>query len=171
MCVCVCTTQLYIYIYIYAVYIMIQCTEPATPAVISCSELPVSLQEAVLVLKTPSPITALSERGEGFFRQLWVQSFPHFGKEQIKRSKQNSGRHRQMQADADGQADSQPCRRRRLKEREGVTNASFREVSHYRRDLIKFNSTIFTTELSKIQLNQVVPVDWIMFIASLRLTL
>jgi len=55
---------------IYAVYIMIQCTEPATPAVIACSELPVSLQEAVLGLKTPSPITVLSERGEGFFRQL-----------------------------------------------------------------------------------------------------
>src|SRR6218665_433595 len=36
-----------IYIYIYAVYIMIQCTEPATPAVIACSELPVSPQEAV----------------------------------------------------------------------------------------------------------------------------
>ena len=57
-------------IYIYAVYIMIQCTEPATPAVIACSELPISLQEAVLGLKTPSPITVLSERGEGFFRQL-----------------------------------------------------------------------------------------------------
>ena len=62
---CIC-----IYIYIYAVYIMIKCTEPATPAVIACSELPVSLQEAVLDLKTPSPITVLSERGEGFFRQL-----------------------------------------------------------------------------------------------------
>ena len=58
-----------------------------------------------------------------------------------------------MQAEADGQADSQPCRRRRLKEREGVTNVSFREVSHNRRDWIKFNSAIFTTELLKIQLN------------------
>jgi len=57
-------------VYIYAVYIMIQCAEPATPAVIACSELPVFLQEAVLGLKTPSPITVLSERGEGFFRQL-----------------------------------------------------------------------------------------------------
>ena len=47
---------------------MIQCTEPATPAVIACCELPVSLQEAVLGLKTPSPITVLSQRGEGFFR-------------------------------------------------------------------------------------------------------
>src|SRR6218665_2059774 len=53
---------------VYAVYIMIQCTEPATPAVIEYSELPVSLQEAILGLKTPSPITVLSERGEGFFR-------------------------------------------------------------------------------------------------------
>src|SRR6218665_2831823 len=41
---------------------MIQCTEPATPAVIAYSELPVSLQEAVLGLKTPSPLTVLSER-------------------------------------------------------------------------------------------------------------
>ena len=59
-------------IYIYAAYIMIQCTEPATqgPAVIACSELPVSLQEAVLGLKTPSPMTVLLERGEGFFWQL-----------------------------------------------------------------------------------------------------
>jgi len=54
---------------------------------------------------------------------------------------------------ADGQADNQPCRRRRLKEREGVTNVSFRDVSHDRRDSIRFNSAIFTTELSKIQLN------------------
>src|SRR6218665_3653832 len=35
---------------------------PATPAVIAYSELPFSLQEAVLDLKTPSPITVLSER-------------------------------------------------------------------------------------------------------------
>src|SRR6218665_1638373 len=53
---------IYIYICIYAVYIMIQCTEPATPAVIVRCELPVSLPEAVLGLKTPSPITVLSER-------------------------------------------------------------------------------------------------------------
>src|SRR6218665_2548282 len=51
-----------VHIYIYAVYIMIQCTEPATPAVIACCELPVSLQEAVLGLKTLYPITVLSER-------------------------------------------------------------------------------------------------------------
>jgi len=38
-------------------------------------------------------------------------SFPNFGKEQIKRRKTGAGRRRQMQADADGQADSQPCRR------------------------------------------------------------
>ena len=57
-------------IYIYAVYIMIQCTEPATSAVIACSVLPVSLQEAILGLKTLSPITVLLERGEGLFGQL-----------------------------------------------------------------------------------------------------
>src|SRR6218665_3949584 len=46
--------NIYIYIYyIYDVYIMIQCTEPATPAVIATP--PVSLQETVLGLKTPSP--------------------------------------------------------------------------------------------------------------------
>jgi len=77
---------------------MIQCTEPATPAVIACCELPISLQEAVLGLKTPSPITVLSERGEGFFRQLWVESFPHFGKEQIKRRKTGTSN---IQADKD----------------------------------------------------------------------
>src|SRR6218665_1116842 len=59
-----------LYVYIYAVYIMIQCTEPTTPVVIAYSELPVSLQEAILGLKTQSPITVLSERGEGFFLQL-----------------------------------------------------------------------------------------------------
>src|SRR6218665_3230371 len=89
---------MYMYIYIYAVYIMIKCTEPATPAVIACSELPVSLQEAVLDLKTPSPITVLSERGEGFFRQLRVEPFPHFGKDQIKRRKTGASN---IQADAD----------------------------------------------------------------------
>src|SRR6218665_2733897 len=73
--------------YIYAVYIMIQCTEPAIPAVIACSELPVSLQEAVLGLKTPSPMTVLLEREEGFFRQ-----------EQIKRRKTSASN---IQADAD----------------------------------------------------------------------
>ena len=77
---------------------MIQCTEPATPVVIACSELPVSLQEAVLGLKTPSPITVLSERREGFFRQLSVEPFPHFGKEQIKRRKTGASN---IQADAD----------------------------------------------------------------------
>src|SRR6218665_3645956 len=41
---------------------MIQCTEPATRAVIACCELAVSLLEGVLGLKTPSPITVLSER-------------------------------------------------------------------------------------------------------------
>ena len=46
---------------------MIQCTEPATPAVIACCELPVSIQEAVLGLKTPYPITVLSERERASF--------------------------------------------------------------------------------------------------------
>src|SRR6218665_3280000 len=66
------------------------------------------------------------------------------------RRKQYSGRCIQKQAD--GQADSQPCRHRRLKEREGVTNISLRHVSHDRRDWIKFNSAIFacTTELSTL---------------------
>ena len=68
------------------------------------------------------------------------------------RRKQYSGRRIQKQADADRQADSQPCRHQRLKEREGVTNVSFREVSHDRRDWINFNSAIFacTTELLTI---------------------
>src|SRR6218665_1197388 len=45
-----------------AVYIMIQCTEPATPAVIVFCEFPVSLQKAVLGLKTPTSITVLLKR-------------------------------------------------------------------------------------------------------------
>src|SRR6218665_1413111 len=53
---------------------MIQCTEPAAPAVIVFCDFPVSLQEAVSGLKTPSPITVLLERGEGFFWQLQVRS-------------------------------------------------------------------------------------------------
>src|SRR6218665_1126432 len=94
---------------------MIQCTEPATPAVIVFCEFPVSLQEAVLGLKMPTPITVLLERGEGFYRQLKVESFPptlwkRADQKKKDRRKQYSGRHRQMQADSDGQADSQPCR-------------------------------------------------------------
>src|SRR6218665_4062943 len=81
-----------------AVYIMIQCTEPATPAVIVFCEFPVSLQEAVLGLKTPTPITVLLESREGFFRLLQVESFPHFGKEQIKRRKTGTSN---IQADED----------------------------------------------------------------------
>src|SRR6218665_2008923 len=59
---------------------------------------------------------------------------------------------RRIQKQADGQADSPPCRHRPLKEREGETNISFRDVFHDRRDWIKFNSAIFacTTELSTI---------------------
>src|SRR6218665_3819978 len=44
----------------------------------------VSQQEGVLGLKMRSPITVILERGEGFFRRLRVESFPHLGKEQIK---------------------------------------------------------------------------------------
>src|SRR6218665_2498255 len=83
-----------------AVYIMIQCTKPATPAVIVFCEFPVLLQEAVLGLKTPTLITVLLERGEGFFRQLQVEWFPHFGKEQIKRRKTAQAIFRQTQTDA-----------------------------------------------------------------------
>ena len=98
MCVCVC-----------AVYIMIQCTEPATPAVIECSELPVSLQEAVLGLKTPSLITVLSERERASFGNRELCTVPtHWKRADQKkkdRRKQYSGRRRQMQAEVD----SQPC--------------------------------------------------------------
>src|SRR6218665_1927109 len=65
-----------VHICIYAVYIMIQCTEPATPAVIACCELPVSLQEAVLGLKAPSPITVLPERGKTSFRTVVSRVVP-----------------------------------------------------------------------------------------------
>src|SRR6218665_2601085 len=54
---------------------MIQCTEPATPAVIALCELPVSIQEAVLGLKTPYPITVLSERERASFGSCeWSRS-------------------------------------------------------------------------------------------------
>src|SRR6218665_1550583 len=95
-------------IYIYAVYIMIQCTEPATPAVIACCELPVSIQEAVLGLKMLSPKTVLSERGRGLLSVVVGGVVPTLWKraDQKKkdRHKQYSGRCRQMQADANGQA-------------------------------------------------------------------
>src|SRR6218665_3978692 len=76
---------------------MNECTEPATPAVIVFCEFPVSLQEAVLGLKMRTPITVPLERGDGFFRQLQVKSFPHFGKEQIKQRKTGASN---IQADA-----------------------------------------------------------------------
>src|SRR6218665_1127338 len=60
---------------IYAVYIMIQCTEPATPAVTACCGLPVSLPEAILGLKTPSPITVLSE-GRGLLSAVVSRVVP-----------------------------------------------------------------------------------------------
>ena len=67
------------------------------------------------------------------------------------RRKQYSGRCIQKQADADRQVYSQPCQHR-LKEREGVRNVSFREVSHDGRDWNEFNCAILacTTELSMI---------------------
>ena len=96
-------------IYIYAVYIMIQCTEPATPAVKAFCELPVFLQEAVLCLITLSPITVLSE-GRGLLSAVVSSAVPTLGKRADQknkdRHKQYSGRRRQMQAEAD----SQPCR-------------------------------------------------------------
>src|SRR6218665_1328894 len=109
-----------IYIYIYAVYIMIQCTEPATPDVIVCSELPVSLQEAVLGLKTRSLITVLSERGEGFFRQLLVEPFPHFEKEQIKR---------RMTGASNIQADADRCKQRQTVSLVDVTHSLDNNIS------------------------------------------
>src|SRR6218665_4000186 len=92
---------------------MIPCTEPATPAVIVFCEFPVLLQEAVLGVKTLTLITVLLERGEGFFRQLQVEWFPHFGKEQIKRRKTAQAIFRQTQTDASRlrRTDSQPCQR------------------------------------------------------------
>ena len=58
----------------------------------------------------PTSITVLLERGEGFFRvgpTLWKRA----DQKKKDQCKQYSGRLRQMQADANGQADSQPCRR------------------------------------------------------------
>jgi|SRR6218665_206921 len=102
-----------------------------------------------------SPITVVLERGEGFFRRLQVESFPHFEKEQITRRKTGTSN---IQADTDRCKQTQMDRQTVslvdvTEEREGVTNVSFREVSHDRRNSVKFNSAIFTTELLKIQLN------------------
>src|SRR6218665_498920 len=76
---------------------MIQCTEPATPAVIVCCELP-PYRFTTGICFRPFLIIVLLQRGEGFFRQLPVESFPHFGKEQIKRRKTGASN---IQADAD----------------------------------------------------------------------
>src|SRR6218665_1386513 len=80
----------------------------------SMLELPVSLQEAVLGLKTLSPITPIRE-GRGLVSAVVSRVIPTLWKraDQKKkyRRKQYSGRRRQMQADADRQANSQPCRR------------------------------------------------------------
>src|SRR6218665_3418915 len=91
-------------IYIYAVYITIQCTEPATPAVIACSELPVSLQEAVLGLKTPSPIIVLSERREACFGSCELSRSHTLEMSRSKEERPAQAIFRQMQADADGEA-------------------------------------------------------------------
>src|SRR6218665_3621356 len=85
-------------IYIYAVYIMIQCTEPATPAVIVCCELPVSLPEAVLGLKTPSPITVLSERAS--FGSCESSRSHTLEKSRSKEERPAQAIFRQMQTDA-----------------------------------------------------------------------
>src|SRR6218665_234449 len=99
--------------YIYAAYITIQCTEPATPAVIACCELPVSLQEAVLGLKTPCPITV--KEGRGLLSAVVSRVVPTLWKRAVQKKKdrheQYSGRRRQIQTDADAQADSRPCQR------------------------------------------------------------
>src|SRR6218665_1121722 len=81
---------------------MIQCTEPATPAVIALCELPVSIQEAVLGLKTPYPITVLSERERASFGSCeWSRSHT-LEKSRSKEERPAQAIFRQMQAD--GQA-------------------------------------------------------------------
>src|SRR6218665_2350481 len=113
---------IYIYIYIYicmyiyinsfalslhhqpAVYIMIQCTEPVTPAVIVFCEFPVSLQEAVLGLKTLTPIIR-EERGlpSAVASRVVLTLWKTADQKKKDRRKQYSGRRRQMQADSDRQ--------------------------------------------------------------------
>src|SRR6218665_2330141 len=89
---------------------MIKYTEPATPAVIVFCEFPVSLQEAVLGLKTPTPITVLLERG-GLLSAVANRVVPTLwkgaGQKKKDRCKQCSGRRRQMQADSDRWTDRQ----------------------------------------------------------------
>src|SRR6218665_2633704 len=89
-----------IYIYIYAVYIMIQCTELATPAVIACCELPVSLQKAVLGLKMPSLITVLSERGMASFGSCESSRSHTLEKSRSKEERPSQAIFRQTQTDA-----------------------------------------------------------------------
>src|SRR6218665_114021 len=92
--------------------------------------------------------------GRGLLSPVASRVVPTLGKraDQRKKDRRKQYSGRRIQKQADGQADSQPCRHLRLKEREGMTNVSFREVSHDRRDWIKFSSAIFTctTELSTI---------------------
>src|SRR6218665_2500192 len=94
-------------LFIYAVYIMIQCTEPATPAVIACCELPIWLQEAILGLKTPSPITVLSKRERASFGSCELSRSHTLEKSRSKEERLAQALFRQMQAEAD----SQHCRR------------------------------------------------------------
>src|SRR6218665_1139711 len=80
-----------------------------SPAVIACSELPVSLQEADLGLKTPSYNCPIRE-ARGLLSAVVSRAVPTLWKraDQNKkdRRKQYSGRRRQMKAEVD----SQPCR-------------------------------------------------------------
>src|SRR6218665_3586573 len=91
---------------------MIQCTEPTTPADIACCELLVSLQEAVLGLKTPSSITVLSERGEGFFCSCECHSHT-LEQSRSKEERPAQAIFRQMQTDASRRRRTGclPCRR------------------------------------------------------------
>src|SRR6218665_2985676 len=87
-------------IYIYAVYIMIQCTEPEIPAVIACCELHVSLQEAVLGLKTRSPITVLSKGERASFGSCELSRSHTLEKSRSKEERPAQAIFRQMQTDA-----------------------------------------------------------------------
>src|SRR6218665_2574965 len=102
-----------IYISIYDVYIMIQCTEPATPAVIACSELPVSLQEVVLGLKTPSPMTVLLERERASFGSCELSRSHTLEKSSSKEERPAQAIFRQTQTDASRRrwTGCLPCRR------------------------------------------------------------
>ena len=82
------------------VYIMIQCTEPATPAVIACCELPVSLQEAVLDLKTPVSDNCPIREGRGLLLAVVSRVVPTLWKRADQKKKDRRKQY----------LDSQPCR-------------------------------------------------------------